>query len=228
MSDFAREVDAAGRRDEMAYQVMLCATELKLDVEKQMLSNKASASGASGTARVSGSFECWLASNNSHGGTGSTPGYSGTTGLVEAEVDGPLRSFTESLLKTVMGTTYSNGGKPKFLSVGVTEKKAFSLFTGIAQIRWDATGRKSQASVVGAADVYVSDFGTLDVVVNLFQRTRTALLIDPKMAAMVTVRGMKNRELAKTGDSEQRQIILDYTLKVNNEKAHGKVADISD
>lgn len=226
VSDFSREVDTAGRKDELLYQVMLAGIELKLDVEKQMLSNKASAAGASGTARVSGSFELWLASNNSHGGTGSTPGYSGTTGLVEAEVDGPQRSWTEAMLKTVMATTYGNGGKPRMLMVGTSLKQQFSAFTGIAQIRKDVPGR-AQATIVGAADVYVSDFGNLNVVVNLFQRTRTALLVDPKMASLVTVRGMRNRPLAKTGDSDQRQIIMDYTLKVHNEKAHGKVADLN-
>ena len=227
VSDFVREVEAAGRDDELEYEVMLKGLELRRDTEKQMLSNKASVAGASGTARVSGSFGNWLASNKSHGNTGATPGYSVTTGLVEAVVAGVARSFAEAMIKTVMSSAYQNGGKPRILLLAPGLKVQFSAFTGIAQIRKDVPGAAQQATIIGAADVYVSDFGPLNVVVDLFQLSTDAYLVDTKMASMLTVRGMQNRALAKTGDSTRRQIIMDYTLKVHNEKAHGKVSDLS-
>jgi hypothetical protein len=86
---------------------------------------------------------------------------------------------------------------------------------------------EEQGVIVGAADVYVSDFGNLNVVPNLFQRNRSALLVDPRMAKLATLRPMKNWELAKTGDTEKRQVLIEYTLEVCNEAAHGVVADLT-
>lgn len=219
-------VDSAGRDDEMAYQVMLKGLELRRDVEKQMLSKQASNAGNSSTARVSAGFEAWLTSNVSLGTSGTTTGFSSTTGVVASPTDGTQRTFTEALLKTVIRTAYSNGGRPKMLMLGPFNKQVFSGFSGIAQIRKDAPGA-SAATIIGAADVYVSDFGNLNVVPNIFQRDRTALLIDPKLVKMSTLRPMKNWELAKTGDTMRRQILIEYTLEVDNEAGHGKVADLS-
>ena len=58
-------------------------------------------------------------------------------------------------------------------------------------------------------------------------RNRVAILVDPKMAKMASLRPMKNWELAKTGDSLKRQILQEYTLEVSNEAAHGIVADLT-
>jgi hypothetical protein len=218
-------VDKAGRDSEMEYQVLLKGLELKRDVEKQMLSNKASSAGASGTAARSASFESWLSSNKSHGTSGVTLGYSVTTGLVPAPTDGTSRAFTETLLKTVISSCFSNGGKPSILMLGPSQKQTFSGFTGIAVNRFNVKG-ESQGVIVGAADVYVSDFGNLNVVPNVFSRNATALLISPKYAKLATLRPMKNWQLAKTGDSEKRQVLIEYCLEMCNEAAHGKVADL--
>ena len=105
-------------------------------------------------------------------------------------------------------------------------KRQFSAFTGIAAIRKDVPGQ-SQATIVGAADLYVSDFGPLATTVNIFQLSTDVYLIDTKMAALAKVRALKTHKLAKTGDSDREQVLLDYTLKVFNEKAHGKISDLS-
>lgn len=219
-------VDKAGRDSEMEYQVLLKGLELKRDVEKQMLSNKASSAGASGTASRSASFEAWLTSNVSRGATGASGGFQSGTGLVNAPTDGTQRTFTEALLKTVIASCFQNGGKPTMLMLGPSQKQAFSAFTGIAVNRYQVKGEE-QGVIVGAADVYVSDFGNLNVVPNLFQRNRSALLVDPRMAKLASLRPMKNWELAKTGDTEKRQVLIEYTLEVCNEAAHGVVADLT-
>lgn len=216
---------AAGRDDEMAYQVMLQGLQLRRDVETQMVTNKASVAGNSATARESAGFENWLTSNVSLGTSGTTTGFSTTTGLVAAPVDGTQRTFTEALLKTVVRSAYTNGGRPKILMLGPFNKQTFSGFSGIAQQRRDVKNEE-MATIIGAADVYVGDFGNLNVVPNIFQRDRTALLIDPKLVKMSTFRPMKNWDLAKTGDTVRRQILIEYCLEVNNQAGHGKVADL--
>jgi len=217
-------VDKAGRDSEMEYQVLLKGLELKRDVEKQMLSNKPSVAGSSTTASQSAGFESWLTSNVSRGTGGLSGGFSG--GVVNAPTDGTARTFTETLLKSVLASCFSNGGKPTMLMLGPSQKQVFSGFTGIAVNRREVKG-KDQGVIIGAADVYVSDFGTLNVVPNIFQRNRSALVVDPRMVKMATLRPMRNWALAKTGDTERRQVLIEYTLEVCNEAAHGIVADLT-
>lgn len=221
-----RAVDAAGRGDEMEYQVLLKGLELKRDVEKQMLSRKASVAGNSATARQSAGMEAWITTNVSVGTSGTTTGFSATTGLVAQPTDGTQRTFTEAMVKTVMAACFNAGGKPKMVLVGASQKQTFSGFTGIASLRKDQTSA-TQATIIGAADTYVSDFGSLSIVPSIQSRNRTALFIDTKMVKMSLLRPMKNWELAKDGDSDRRQILLEYTLEVCNEAAHGKVADLN-
>jgi len=38
---------------------------------------------------------------------------------------------------------------------------------------------------------------------------------------------MTTTELAKTGDSQKKQILTEWTLEVRNEKAHGLIADLT-
>jgi hypothetical protein len=54
------------------------------------------------------------------------------------------------------------------------------------------------------------------------------LLIDPARAAMAYLDGYKVKELAKNGLSDRRDVTVDWTLKVYNEKAHAVIRDITE
>jgi hypothetical protein len=88
------------------------------------------------------------------------------------------------------------------------------------------TGNR-QATIIGAADVYVSDFGSVNVVPNRFQRERDAFVLDPEYAAVSFLRPFSTVELAKTGDAEKRMLVVEWGLKVNTEAAHGLAADLT-
>lgn len=217
-------VNKAGRNTEMARQVMLKGMELARDIEKQMLSNKPSVAGAAGTARQSAGMESWIVTNASRGAGGSGGGFAG--GVVSAPTDGTARAFTENLLKAAHVLAFNNGGKPNQLYMSGNQKQVFSTFAGIAQQRRD-TGDKA-AIIVGAADVYVGDFGRLAAIPHPYGvRNRTVIGVDPRMASKDLLRPMRNWELAKSGDTEKRQMLEEYTLKVSNELAHFVVADLS-
>ncbi|HKR17651.1 DUF5309 domain-containing protein [Rhizorhapis sp.] len=217
-------VNKAGRKTEMARQVMLKGLELARDQEKQMLSNKASVAGAAGTARQSAGIESWITTNASRGAGGSGGGFSG--GVVAAPTDGTQRAFTEALLKAAHLLAFNNGGKPNQLYMGGFQKQAFSAFAGVAQQRRD-TGDKA-AVIIGAADVYVGDFGRLAAIPHPYGvRARTVIGVDPRMAQVDYLRPMRNWELSKSGDTEKRQMLVEYTLKVSNELAHMVVADLT-
>lgn len=112
------------------------------------------------------------------------------------------------------------------LSVGSGLKQKVSSFAGIAAQRYMAPDN-APTTIIGAADVYLSDFGTLAVTPNRFQRTRDALILDPEYAALAYLRPFQTNDLAKTGDSEKTQLLAEFTLEMRNEAAHGIVADLN-
>lgn len=219
-------VDKAGRKSEKAYQLAKVSAELKRNIELTLLSNQVSAAGNSSTARTMGGLQAWL-STNYDGGTSGVAGSGGTT----ARTDGTDRTFTETILKTVVAEVYTAGGTPKVLMVNPAHKQVVSAFAGIAAQRYMAPSNEP-TTIIGAADVYMSDFGTISVVPNRFMNStnsgdETAFLVDPDMAAVAYLRPFQTIELAKTGDSEKTQLLAELTLEVKNEAAHGIVADLS-
>ena len=219
-------VDQAGRSDEMAFQLVTKGKELKRDLEKQLLSNKASIAGSATVARQSAGFLAWLETNTSRGAGGSDGGFS--AGVVSAATNGTLRNFTEALLKVVQQSAFSEGGKPTMLFMDGNLKQTFSGFGGISATRVDQrVDENKQTSIIGAADVYVGDFGTLTAVPHPYGMTaRDVLGIDPTMAAKSILRPMASMELAKNGDATRRLINEEYTLEMKNEAAHFVVADV--
>ena len=216
-------VNKAGRKSEKAYQLAKASQEIKRDLETIMLANQGRDAGSSNsTARKMGSLLSWITTNTSVGSGGSDP----TTIGVSTRTDGTQRTFTEALLKTVVASVFDSGGSPSVLMVGSAGKQKVSSFAGIGATRFNVTGAKP-STIIGAADIYVSDFGNISVVPNRFMRTRDALVIDPEYAALAYLRPFQTNELAKAGDSDKTQVLVECTLEVKNEAAHGIVADLN-
>jgi hypothetical protein len=116
------------------------------------------------------------------------------------------------------------------LLVTPAQKVVASTFTGIAT-RFRDVPANMQAQVIAAADVYVSDFGIIQIVPDRFipnaDNDDTAFLLDPEMAAVAYLRPFQTIELAKTGDSENTELLVEYTLEVKNQAAHGIISDLT-
>ena len=214
-------VDKAGRKSEKAYQLAKASSELKRDIETILTGNQARSAGNGSTARRLGSMLSWLKTNTSEGASGADPVTIGES----ARSDGVLRTFTETMLKEVIRNVYQSGGSPKILLVGPGAKQKVSSFAGIAQQRYMAPA-DAPTTIIGAADVYLSDFGSVSVVPDRFMRTRDAFVLDPEYASVAYLRPFATNELAKTGDSDKTQILAELTLEMRNEAAHGLVTDI--
>ena len=218
-------VNKAGRKSEKAYQLAKASSEIKRDMEAILLSNQVASAGNSSTARVLGGLQAWLNTSYS-GGTSGTAGSLGTT----ARVTGTDRAFTATLLNTVMQSAYTAGGSPTMLLVTPAQKVVASTFTGIAT-RYRDVPANQQAQIVNAADVYVSDFGVIQIVPDRFipnaDNDDTAFLLDTEMAAVAYLRPFQTNELAKVGDAELTQLLVEYTLEVKNEAAHGIISDLT-
>jgi hypothetical protein len=217
-------VNKAGRKSELAYQIAKRGSELKRDQEFTMLNGAIAAAGNSTTARGTASLGAFVKTNVDMQTNGANPDY--TTLPNSARTDGNVRTFTETILKNVIQKVWSAGGTPKMLMVGPVNKQRVSGFSGIASSRFNIDGGAKPATLVGAVDIYVSDFGNVQVIANRFQRERDAWVIDPDMAKMTTLRPYRQVELAKTGDAEKRMLIVEWGHKVLAENGMGLAADL--
>ena len=217
-------VNKAGRRSELAYQIAKRSAELKRDQEFTMLNGAVAAAGSTSTARGTASLGAWVKTNVDKQTDGTNPSY--TTLPSSARTDGAVRTFTETILKNVIQQVWAAGGTPKILMTGPVNKQRVSGFSGIASSRFNINGGEKPATLIGAVDVYVSDFGNVSVIANRFQRERDAWVLDPEYAKMVVLRPYQQIELAKTGDAEKRMLLVEWGHKVLAENAHGLAADL--
>jgi hypothetical protein len=219
-------VDKAGRNTELAYQLAKRSAELKRDMESIALENIGAVAGGATTARQMATLGAWVKTNVSKGTGGGDPAYtSGVPGAARTDATtGDLRAFSETLFKTVLQSIWSNGGNLKFAMAGPVNKQNMSEMAGTATQTYFQSAAEA-TKIIGAADVYVSDFGTVSLVANRFQRERDVWLIDPDFYSFNYLRSFRQEKLAKTGDAEKRQMLVEWTLKVRNEAALGLVAD---
>ena len=211
-------VDKAGRASEIAYQIAKKAKELKRDLESSLTSNNAEVTGSATAARVMGGLGSWVATNDVFGTSGTSGGLGNT-----ARTNGTQRVFTESLLKSVIKSVWNAGGNPTMIMVGPFNKQKLSGFTGNST-RFDAG---ADATLYTSVDVYASDFGQLQVVPNRFSNDRDAWVLDMDYWGVAFLRDFTMHDIAKTGDAEKRQLLLEATLESRNEAASGHVADIT-
>jgi hypothetical protein len=214
--------DLAGRNDEMAMQIAKRGRELKRDLESVLTANNAAVAGNSSTARETAGLGAWIATNDVLGTGGASPTGDGS----DARTDGTQADFTEAMLKSAMQAAYTAGGQPSILMVGPFNKTQVSGFAGIAAQRYQAPS-DAPTTIIGAADVYLSDFGTLNVVPNRFQRERDAWLLDPEYASVCYLRPIQKVDLAKTGDASKAMLLVEAGLEVGAEDAHAGVFDLT-
>lgn len=229
------DVKKAGRTSDMAREIRKKGTELRRDMEVTGLSNQASSAGSGNgaTNRTLGGYRAWLATNDSLGSGGSSGGYNTSTNVVDAATNGTQRAFTKALLDTVIENCANSGGDPTVIMGSNYNKRVFSTFMSDANVAAQRimAPKSSQTVINGAADAYISDFGTLSYVPNV-QMTlagaaiaRNVFVIDPSTVRYGILSDIQTHDVAKTGDNEKKVINVEYTLLVDNEAASGVIAD---
>ena len=207
--------DAAGMTSFLAYSMSLRAKELKRNMETAICGKQNKTAGNATTARATRGIESWLSTNASRGTSGAV-----SSGNV---TDGTQRAFTEAMLKSVLKSGFDEGAEPTLLVVGGFNKQAVSGFTG----RANARAMIDENTASNSVDVYISDFGTLNVVPSRFSRARTGLVLDPNMVSIAYLRDFETIDLAKTSDSSAKAMIVEYGVCMHNEAGHGIVADLT-
>lgn len=210
-------VNKAGRKSEIGYQVMLKSLSLKRDIEAIITRSQPRAAGAAGTARTTRSLEHWIQTNRDSGAAYAF------TNETTALTDGTQRAFTETMLKSVIKQTYNSGGNPDCIMVGASNKQALSAFAGNGT-RFNAV---SEGKMLTSIDIYVGDYGELRVIPNRQQRDRTAFVLEKDKWGIGFLQPFSVEPLAKSGHSTKRLISAEYALVAFNEKASGKVSDLT-
>lgn len=243
-------VDKAGRRSQLAYDIAIAGKELRRDVEFGILQNGGAVIGSAAPASAStndlatsprsAGLNSWLSTNGfrgTGGADGALNGGGGTFGVpTTGATDGTATPLLLSRLLNTQREAYDQGGNPNMWMFDTVMKAALSAFlyanassTG-ARIatQYQEQGRtpRGGATVQGAVDVFVTDFGVVDIVPNRFQRGRDAFILDTEYFEIVYLDGYKVEEIAKTGDGKKRMLLVDWTLASLNEAASGSVNDI--
>jgi len=200
-SGTAEAVDFAGRKSTQAYQMAKRAKELKLDMESMLLElSEAGSAGTSSAARATKSVGSWITTN-------------AVVGTAVSEDD----------IKEVMELCWEAGAKPTVLMCdGVVKQAISALSQSVSELR-TAANDKSPAYVVAAVDIYVSDFGNLQIVPNRLMPAQTGYFLDYEYWDVAYLRPFMTHDLARTGDSISQLLVVEYGLRSKNEAANGKV-----
>lgn len=226
----ANIVKKAGRGAEMAYLKGKKMLELKRNIEAMIVSpTQVAIAATTSVAGQSGGLGVQLVSNPLHNGAGATAAW--TSGAPTTAITaGTNRTFTKALLDTACQNIYTTSGQfAEMLVVSPAHKALFSAFASVAQNRMDVkSGKNAQATVVGGADVYLSDFGGLTVVPHyLMASSDTAYVLNSDYIDLAFLDGFKTTDLAKTGDSDKVLITADCALAVRAPTAQAKITNLT-
>ncbi len=247
VSGTKRAVDQAGVADEYAYQLKKVGTEMRRDLELDLVHSFHSSNG-SGTRTlggyqayvndaanvvIAGESGCYTAPDNTSVGT------AGTIDRTTSTADDLLNDIELSHVDDIMQKIYEAGGKATTLMTSPLNKRTLSAKahgTGQNTVRnVDDTGKIRQS-----IELFDSDFGTLQIVPNyimgLAHNTGAdnttnsanfcALVYDPSMFKIATLRPLQETEVGQQGDSTVGQIVEECTLAVSNPKGCGMIVGL--
>lgn len=241
ISGTQQSVSNAGNVEKIRYQSLKKGVEIRKDVEYALVYPTASTST---DPRKLGSIPTWLETNTNRATGGADGGYKAADGFTDTPTDaadGNIRAFSKALLDTTMQSCYQEGGNVKNVVLSPYVKSVFVGFmsdSNVASFRYQASDGMNN-SIVATADIYEGPFGKVRVVPNRVMAagssankrkatSRNAFLIDPSMMEFKWLRKIaRDPKVAKTGDAMKYVILGEGTLCVNNEKAHGVIADIT-
>ena len=250
VSGTRRAVDQAGVADEYAYQLKKRGTELRRDIEADLVGTN----GASGTGtRQFGGFQAWIndpatievagtqAAQGASGATGdatataaSRPATAnlgtGTEAITPAMTASNRGSLSLSQIDSVMQKIYEEGGKASKIMLSPKLRRDFSdLMVTDSGVRRniDMDGKLRQS-----VDIYMSDFGDLMVMPNYIMglgngADTSAFIYDPQWFSLATLRPLQEVDVGQRGDSTVGMMVEECTLEVKNPIGCGAIYNLS-
>lgn len=239
VSDTQEVVAKAGRRTEGARQSVKQMREIKNDVEWALVRNQLASTGGATTGRALGSMENWIGAGRTASAAVATShvlataGTGATTAAISSKLPGAVTdasagsggAINSANLELALEGAWNQGGDTDTIGVSATVKSTINTFTGVAT-RNVEIGRREQAIITGAADVYVSSFGVHRILLHRHIRTNVALCLDSSLWAVSALRDFFMERLAKTGDGHKFAIRYEGTLESRNYLGNSKVSSI--
>ena len=232
ISGTSQAVVAAGGSNKMGYQLLKKSKELKRDMEGILTYNNAKNAGSSSVARTVAGLPTWLQQNvvfqtgGSPSGANPSLASNGWTDGSSARVyNGTTVAVTEAMVKSMVQKVFnSSGDAPEYLLVSSTNKQNISAFTGPSGgTRFTQVEDKKLRTVV---DIYETDFGDVKIIPDIFLAHSGDIFgINPNYVRIAYLRPFQTIPLAKTGDSDKKELLVEYTLEMGNEHAHGAIYD---
>lgn len=245
VSGTKRAVDQAGVADEYAYQLKKVGTEMRRDLELDLVHSFNSKNG-SGTRKLGG-YQSWVNDNVVNAGLSGAYTAPGSTGVGTAGTinrgtsDANLDAIELSDVDDIMQKIYEEGGKATTLMTSPKNKRELSSKahgTGQNTVRnLDDTGKIRQS-----IEVFDSDFGSIQIVPNYIMglsyqtgaspsaatdsKDFCALVYDPSFFKIATLRPLQETEVGQQGDSTIGQIVEECTLAVSSPKSAGLIVGL--
>jgi hypothetical protein len=245
VSEFGNAVTSVGGAGGLAYNLTQAQQELRRDVEAIAIGNFSSVVGnATTTAPRTASYVamCQDLSNptrNLVDAASTFTAYNTSTGIFTAlGAAGTARAITEAMLRDMAQALYVGGcgGPGQALTLMTTPalKRVISTYmytssARIASLVKDVTS-SVMATAQGAVDIFITDFGTLELVPNRFQAALSggreyAMMFDPAYFELVYLKGYNVTENAKIGLVDRRTCNVYWGTRGNPE-CMGVIADI--
>ena len=217
-------LNKAGRGREMAYQSRKMLQVHKLDIERALFLNQPKVGGDDLTARKLAGVPTWLTTNVEFesGNSGANPTGDGSDARTD---DGTPVAFSQARFDSVMQSRWENGGKKDGISVYLSAFQMNKALGFVGNNNQRGTLNAKSGEVVNYMDMYMTPWGTVKWVMSRENRARDVFVLQDDMWCVATLRSTRNEPLAKTGDSERRQLVTELTLESKNEKASGAVYD---
>ena len=216
-------IDKAGRDRETAFVKISKGLELRKDINKSFYKNEAKSSS---DPRKCAKLPTWITNGSFPSDMAAATGDGSDT----ADFTGTARAMTLAQIDAAMLAAYNDGGNPSMLLMSPVNKQNFSaLSSGSVATNQITMTAPKEATIIGSASVYLSDFSTLSVTVDRACPSSEVYLIDPEFVCMGTLPGrdMAVGDVAPTGDATKFFVQSEYTLIVKAPKAHSIVAGLN-
>jgi hypothetical protein len=227
VSNTTRAADFVGGQDEYNRQIVLKGMEVKRDLELAITSPLVRT--ITDPRHMSG-LPCYCSLGSRGAGAGVMPVGDGSN----AGTAGTLRDLTLAMVNSAVQQSWNAGGKPTLGIMSGNIKDYFATLTtavgapiAIENI-YNASPR-GEITMVGAVDVYRTNFGTIQLAPDRFCPAHQILLVTPEFVELAPLSGrdMIQEDYARTGDNQQGGVVFEGTLRPTAPKANAWIADLN-
>jgi len=243
VSGTLQSVSQHAKAQEMAHQMALRSKQLKIDIEKTILSHNPAIAGASGTARQTESLPHMI-------------GRLGTASSAWASTDTSVHIDDTTSTKTVVATSATGAHTDSTTAAGSLAVMTEALFMGIANGIWDNGGELDTVLCNGAIKREISDFAgraasqiivSPETVANNVTLVQTdfgdcKVMMDRHMTVtngvdvgfvdwdylnVAFLRPFTSQVLAKQGDADVTNLLCEWGVQMSNVQAFGWMFDVN-